>query len=104
MASAAVVLLAGCAAEVGPDHVAVGVAVGPVADVDYDAYYDGFYGPIYDGYWGDDGVFIYQTSEGGHWVRGDATHFRREAANGFNHIHGTTHAAPARNANKPPPG
>lgn len=85
-------LFAGCAAHVGP----IGVAVGPVADVDYDAYYDGYYGPIYDGYWSDDGMFIYQASEGGHWMRGDATHFRHDTATGFNHIHGTTHAtAPA---------
>jgi hypothetical protein len=86
---AAAVLLAGCAAHVGPVGVAVG---GPIADVDYDAYYDGYYGPIYDGYWGDDGVFIYRTSDGGHWMRGDTTHFRHDTATGFNHIHGTARA------------
>jgi hypothetical protein len=95
--SAAAAMFAGCAAHVGPGGVGVAV-VGPVADVDYDAYYDGFYGPIYDGYWGDDGMFLYRTGEGGQWRRGDATHFRHDTATGFNHIHGTTHAAPPRRA------
>lgn len=91
MVSAAATLFAGCADYYGPGY--VGVGYGPVADVDYDGYYDGYYGPIYDGYWGDGGMFIYQTREGGHWRRGSRTHFRHDAAPGFNHVHGTTHAA-----------
>lgn len=35
----------------GGTSVGVGYAGSPYA---YDAYYDGFYGPIYDGYWGND--------------------------------------------------
>ncbi|HEY1880195.1 MAG TPA: hypothetical protein VGG68_09705 [Caulobacteraceae bacterium] len=88
--SAAAAMFAGCTAHLGPGY--AGVVVGPVADVDYDAYYDGYYGPIYDGYWGDDGVFIYRTNEGGHWMRGDTTHFRHDTATGFNHIRGTARA------------
>jgi len=87
-ASAAVVLLAGCASY------GVGYyGAGPVADVEYDGYYDGAYGPIYDGYWGDNGAFFYRGSANGHYRRADATHFRRDAAPGFNHVHGTAHAA-----------
>ncbi|HEY5290170.1 MAG TPA: hypothetical protein VIJ59_09065 [Caulobacteraceae bacterium] len=96
-ASAAVVLLAGCADYGhGPGYVGVGYIGGPVADVDYDGYYDGSYGPIYDGYWGDNGAFFYRTSENDHWRRGDTTHFRRDAAPGFNHMQGHTRAAPNR--------
>jgi hypothetical protein len=88
----ATALLAGCAEgalgyEYGP---------GPVADVEYDGYYDGYYGPIYDGYWGDDGVFFYRSSREGGYRRGDVTHFRHEATPGFGHIHGVAHPAPAK--------
>ena len=99
LVSSALVLFGGCAVYGGPGG--GGVVVGPVADIDYDAYYDGYYGPIYDGYWGDDGVFIYQTSEGAGWRRADATHFRHDTASGFNHIHGTAHAAPQRQHRQP---
>ncbi|MDE2405578.1 MAG: hypothetical protein KGM17_13000 [Sphingomonadales bacterium] len=45
----------------------------------YDGWYDGYYGPIYDGYWGDDGGFWYRSrSVDRHWRRGDGAHFRRE--------------------------
>lgn len=85
MVSTAAALFAGCA-----DYGYYGS--GPVADVEYDGYYDGYYGPIYDGYWGDSGVFFYRTSPEGRFRRGDVTHFRHEAAPGFNHVHGTAHA------------
>lgn len=92
---AAAALFAGCA-----DYGVAYYGPGPVADVEYDSYYDGYYGPIYDGYWGDNGVFFYRSSEGGRWSRGDPTHFRHDSAPGFNHIHGTAHAAPQKN-NRP---
>ncbi len=44
----------------------------------YDGYYDGFYGPIYDGYWGTDNYFYYRS--GAHerrYRRGDSAHFHR---------------------------
>jgi len=42
----------------------------------YDGYYDGFYGPIYDGYWGSNGYFYYRANSGGRFIRGDHNHFR----------------------------
>ena len=40
----------------------------------YDVWYDGFYGPYYNGFWGTDGFFWFQD---GHrrWRRGDGDHF-----------------------------
>ena len=58
-------LFAGCA-----DYSVGYYGPGPVADIEYDGYYDGYYGQIYDGYWGDNGVFFYRTGEGGRWSRG----------------------------------
>ena len=59
----------------------------------YDGWYDGSYGPIYDGYWGDDGYFYYRHAEGeGAYVRGDRTHFMHQAPQGphnYQPIHGT---------------
>ncbi|HKT86104.1 MAG TPA: hypothetical protein VJQ77_08475 [Novosphingobium sp.] len=44
----------------------------------YNGWYDGFYGPIYDGYWGDDGFFYYRaTDRDRHFHRGNHDHFRR---------------------------
>lgn len=66
-------------------------APGPYA---YDGWYDGYYGQVYDGYWGNDGYFYYRHSEGeGAYVRGDRNHFARQAPQGRNDyqaIHGTT--------------
>jgi hypothetical protein len=57
-------------------------AGGPYA---YDGYYDDFYGPIYDGYWGDDGFFYYRNGDGDrHFRRGDAAHFSRGSPRGTN--------------------
>jgi hypothetical protein len=69
----------------GPNRVAVGVGVDGGY---YDGYYDGFYGPFYDGYWGGDGFFYYADRDRG-WHRDDDRHFRRDAAHGFQHIHGS---------------
>lgn len=44
----------------------------------YDGYYDDYYGPIYDGYWGGDGYFYYRHNQGDRrFSRGDRSHFRR---------------------------
>ena len=53
----------------------------------YDAYYDDFYGPYVDGYWGDDGVFMYRHERGGAFTRDEGHHFHRSAANGFHGVH-----------------
>lgn len=52
----------------------------------YDVWYDGYYGPIGDGYWAGDGYFWYATSRDGRdWRRGDPGHFRREAYGNYRH-------------------
>jgi len=53
----------------GGGHGAVG------ASFAYDGFYDDYYGPIYDGYWGDGDVFYYRTAHRGHYVRDDSHHF-----------------------------
>jgi hypothetical protein len=40
-----------------------GVAYGP-GPYAYDGWYDGAYGPIYDGYWGSDNYFYYRHGAG----------------------------------------
>lgn len=92
-AVASVGLLAGCAG--GPGYYAGGPGYygpGPGVDVaiGYDGYYDGFYGPIYDGYWRGN-AFFWRDRDGGRWRRDDGRHFRREAATGFRHIQGERH-------------
>lgn len=98
-AGAAVAMLAGCAdygdyADTGypGDTAYIDYGYGPAADVAFDGWYDGFYGPIYDGYWDND-VFFYRTSpDATRFSRGDVTHFRHDAAPGFSHMRGMTHA------------
>ena len=72
-------LLAGCASGdyYGPGPVAVG----------YDGYYDGYYGPVYDGYWRGD-HFWWRDAVGHRYRRDDAHHFSHENRTGFQHIHG----------------
>jgi hypothetical protein len=44
----------------------------------YSGWYDGAYGPIYDGYWGLDGLFYYRSGPGDRsYRRDDRQHFRR---------------------------
>lgn len=51
----------------------------------YSGYYDDYYGPIYDGYWGDDGAFYYRSgAHDRHYRRGDSSHFSRTEARGAN--------------------
>ena len=71
--------LAGCVTAGGPVY--------------YDGYYDGYYGPNYDGYWGDDNLFYYSGGVGQPFVRDQGSHFRRDAAPGFNSFH-HAHAGP----------
>jgi hypothetical protein len=82
-AASAAALLAGCAS--GP------YGPGPVAS-GYDGYYDGYYGPIYDGYWRGD-HFWWRDGAGHPFRRDNARHFSRSAATGFQHIHGEPGAA-----------
>ncbi len=79
------------AACVGGYGMQVGYGAQPYA---YDGWYDGSYGPIYDGYWGTDNYFYYRHAEGeGAYVRGDRAHFAHQAPQGphnYQAIHGTT--------------
>ena len=70
--AAAAVLLSGCAYTPYPD---TAYAV--------PAYYDGFYGPYWDGYWGADGVFFFYDVHDHHFHRDDGHHFRHDQAPGF---------------------
>jgi hypothetical protein len=88
-ATAALVIVAGCA-----DYGVGYYGPGPMADVEYDGYYDGAYGPIYDGYWGGNGGFYYRNSANDHYRPAGGSHFRHDAAPGYNHVHGTAHASP----------
>ena len=67
----------------------VGYASTPYA---YNGYYDGFYGPIYDGYWGSDRYFYYRrNADDRRFYRGDLGHFDRERARGegWREMHGS---------------
>ncbi|MDE1917302.1 MAG: hypothetical protein KGJ57_14660 [Sphingomonadales bacterium] len=64
---------------------------GPYA---YDGYYDGYYGPIYDGYWGSDNYFYYRHGAGDRaYIRGGRDHFSRSIPDRGGHnyqpLHGT---------------
>ena len=84
--------LAGCAEGYGYGG---GVAYG-AGPYTYDGYYDGAYGPVYDGYWGDDDYFYYRSGPNDtHFHRGDHNHFAHDAPAGggpgrgnFQQMHG----------------
>jgi hypothetical protein len=83
--------LAGCAmdrAYYGPPP--------PYADMEYDAYYDGAYGPFNGGYWGPDSQFYYWSPDHQHYHRDVAGHFQRQGRTGFNAVHGRAPAATRR--------
>lgn len=87
-ATAAVVLLAGCAYETPAPAVAIAtpapavVAAIPASTVCYDQ----FYGQILSGYWGADGLYHYQLISNGPWLIDSARHFRRQCVNGFQSV------------------
>ena len=68
----------------------------------YDGYYDDYYGPVYDGYWGNDGYFYYRRgAQDRHFRRGDAHHFRRDPGDGH---HGGRTFHPMQGTTSPPKG
>lgn len=74
--------LGACATDYGDGRYGSAYYGGPYS---YTGYYDGFYGPIYDGYWGRDNYFYYRGGVGDRaYRRGDRTHFSRSAASGGN--------------------
>jgi hypothetical protein len=66
---------------------------GVYADVDYNGFYDGYYGPFNGGYWSDGG-FYYWDAGRRNYRFDHGGHFRREAAPGFTSFHG--HSPPGR--------
>ena len=71
----------------------------------YEGYYDGYYGPIQDGYWGDDGVFWYRSSDHDrHYRRGDVQHFRHDMPGANPSTSGRPYQHFQGNIASPPPG
>jgi hypothetical protein len=89
LAASGLILLAGCA-DFGVGY----YGPGPEVNVAYDAWYDGHYGPIYDGYWSTHDGFIYRRSAKDKWRRGGDKHFSRANKKGFSHIQGQVHSTP----------
>jgi hypothetical protein len=89
-AAAIAALLSACASDDGRHHHHAYV----VGGIDYDGFYDDYYGPIQDGYWGTDNYFYYQDGPGHPYRRDEGGHVRHEAAGGFHAIHGH-HSDPA---------
>lgn len=58
------------------------------ANVDYVAWYDGFYGPFYGGYWGPRGRFYYWDQAHHRYHRDVGHHFAHGNMPGFNAVHG----------------
>lgn len=84
-AAAALVTLSGCAYDYyGYPYgysVAAGYGGAPI-------YYDGFYGPYWNGYWGPEGAFWYSTGPGRPFIRDIGGHFRGFAGAGFHRVGG----------------
>ncbi|MDE2435774.1 MAG: hypothetical protein KGM49_05900 [Sphingomonadales bacterium] len=73
----ATVPLAGCASDYGHGYNR------PVAYSNYYprsyGWYDGYYGPIFDGYWGNGGYYYYRMHDRDRWRRDGDRHFRQGA-------------------------
>jgi hypothetical protein len=64
-------------------------AEGPYYGAGYggaDVYYDGYYGPYTEGYWGPDAFFYYRGGDGS-FIRDENHHFRREMFGGAHGYH-----------------
>lgn len=86
-AAATTALLTACAE--GPGY---GYPPYPVAAVGWDGYYDDYYGPFYDGYWGADGAYYYRGNAHDTWHQDSGQHFAKEARAGSHPVHGLGHA------------
>lgn len=49
------------------------------------AYYDDYYGPFYNGYWGGDGAFYYSPGRGRPYLRDEGNHFHHDMPGGGYH-------------------
>jgi hypothetical protein len=88
LAGAAALLLSGCVYDDGyyaHDDFGHGY-YGPAGyiGIDYDGYYDGYYGPFDSGYWGPSGYFYYR--HGGRYYRDGGHHFRHGPGHGYYHM------------------
>ena len=83
--AAAAAALAGC--YIGP--VQGDIHAGPMysTGATYHAYYDNYYGQIYDGYWADD-TFHYRTAPNHYFQQDTGGHFRQDPTQGFQEIQG----------------
>jgi len=73
-----------------------GAAGSGFASPGYDAYYDDAYGPLYDGYWGDDDSFYFRGGAERPFIRDGGGHFRHQAASGFHGVHAGGHTGGGR--------
>lgn len=73
-------LLGGCVYTPGQAY----IGVAPAQPVYYDSYYDGYYGPVTDGYWRGNAFFY--ADRGRHWHRDDGRHFRPNGGPGYGHL------------------
>ncbi len=60
---------------------------GGLASLDYDAYYDDAYGPYFDGFWGDDGIFYHREHGGMPYMPDHDGHFHHSGGGGFHGVH-----------------
>jgi hypothetical protein len=60
----------------------------------FDAYYDDFYGPFYDGYWAPGDAFYYRTGPHGFYHRDRGMHFHHGPGTGMHAVHGMPHGTP----------
>jgi hypothetical protein len=67
--------------------VALAACASPDGPVYYDGFYDGYSGPLYDGYWGDDNFFYHSGGRGQPFVRDEGNHFQHSPAAGYNSFH-----------------
>jgi hypothetical protein len=75
----------------GPGPHGPGPYYGPGAyygGANLNAFYDSFYGPFYEGYWGPGGVFYYRRGPNDVYHRDTGAHFRHQTAPGYHAVHG----------------
>ncbi len=82
-ASAAALLLAGCAADMAGTEASRQASRAAAA---IDVYYDNYYGPVTHGYWSVDGSFYYQDASGA-YQKDYGSHFLHSAFIGSTRIH-----------------
>ncbi len=85
-AAAGMLAAAGCAS----DGYYGGGAYGYNSAAPADVWYDGYYGPYSEGYWGDGGAFYFRSQDG-HVYRDRADHFRTREFPGAQLYHSRHH-------------